>query len=351
MKAKDEVIEDLVVLMRGFFATPVMSSLGRLGVLQQMRSTENFRVEDFDQVVNHKLLKETFNYLLRLGLIERSKKYTDAFTTTALGVEVFRRANSFYVPHSYFEYVCKYHEILQSPDGLVVPEVERLENVIGSGITHQRYFPPAISFLKRHSGFTTLVDIGCGDGHFLMSVLEKIPSLKLIGVDMSEVSTRTTEANLVRKYPDVDLVTYCCDGSDINAWSKVVLEHANPNSVAFAMWFFIQEISKNDPDFIIDLLNQLRKIFPNAPIVIGEMVKQSEQILVKNNHRSLLPEYLFFHEMSNQGVLTWQDYKKILSETGYQVALEKLYDEVVGDDGQSIPSTFIWCLTPEKEVA
>lgn len=350
MKARGEIIEDLVILLRGFFATPVISSLGRLGVLQQMRSGKEFKVDDFNQVNNHKLLTDTFSYFLRLGLIERSKNGAQTFLTTDLGFEVFRRANSFYVPHSYFDYLYKYHEMIQSPDGTVVPEVERLENVIGSGITHQRYFPPAISFLKRHAGFTTLVDIGCGDGHFLMSLIEKMPNMKLIGIDMSEVSTEATKANISSKYPNVNLVTYCCDGSDINEWSRVVIENANPNAVAFAMWFFIQEISKNNPDLIVDLLNRIREIFPNAPIVIGEMVKQPEQILVENNHRSLIPEYLFFHDMSNQGVLTWDNYQRILAETGYQIGLEKLYDEVVGVDGQIVPSTFIWCLTPERKM-
>lgn len=343
-----EVVEDLVLLLRGFFATPAISSLGRLGVLEEMRISPNFHAASFSVVKNQKLFQDTLNYFARLGLIEPINTEMKLFKTTKLGVDVFRRANSFYVPHSYFDYLYKFHEMIQNQEDVVVPEVERLENVIGSGITHLRYFPPAVSFLKRKANFDTLVDIGCGDGHFLSSFVAQVPDKKIIGIDMSEVSTNATYVNLKRDFPKVNLKTFCCDGSDVSKWSKEVLEYSGNNSVAIAMWFLIQEISKNNPKVIIKFLSEVRSIFPHAPIVIGEMVRQSEEILLKNRHRSLIPEYLFFHEMSNQGVLSWSEYKEILAETGYRIEVEKLFDEVVDSNGENIPSTFVWCLVPKE---
>jgi len=299
-------------------------------------------------VKNHKLLQDTFNYFSRIGLIEPVSPEMKRFRATKLGSEVFRRANSFYVPHSYFDYLYKFHEMIQNDEGAIIPEVERLENVIGSGITHLRYFPPAVSFLKRKASFDTLVDIGCGDGHFLSSFVAQVPGKKILGIDMSEISTNSTYSNLKAEFPDVDLKTFCCDGSDVSKWSKVVLDFSGNKSVAIAMWFLIQEISKNDPKVIIDFLKKVREIFPQAPIVIGEMVRQSEEILLSNRHRSLIPEYLFFHEMSKQGVLSWNEYKEILSETGYRIEVEKLFDEVPNADGENIPSTFVWCLVPKE---
>ena len=60
--AEREVVEDLVLLLRGFFATPVVSSLGRLGVLGEMRNLPEFEAKSFSVVKNHKLLQDTFNY-------------------------------------------------------------------------------------------------------------------------------------------------------------------------------------------------------------------------------------------------------------------------------------------------
>ncbi len=343
-----EAVEHLVGLIRGFFTAPVLSSLGRLGVLEQMRRMNNFDVNSFEQVVNKKLLSEALNYLNRLGLIEQCVDNHLKYNVSNKGAEIFRRVHSFYVPHSYLEYLYNFHDMIQSDSGEIVPVVERLENVIGSGLTHLRYFPPAVSFLKRKTKFQVLVDIGCGDGHFLSSVVSQIPDKKYIGIDLSEISTEHTKRNLMMEYKDIDLSTFSCDGGDVKTWSKFIPKIPDKGSVAISMWFLIQEISKKDPEIVIEFLNNIRKIFPSSPLIIGEMVQQPDEILVRNNHRSLIPEYLFFHEMSNQGVLSWDDYKMILSRTGYEIVVEKLFDEVPDMYGRNIPSTFVWCLIPKE---
>lgn len=342
-----EIVEDLVVLLRGFFATPILSSLGRLGVLHQMRLESSFSVSSFEMIKNKKLLKDTFNYLTRLGLLNKDNNDNN-FEITKLGAEVFRRVHSFYVPHSYENYLHNYHEMIQKGNGEISPMVDRLENVIGSGLTHMRYFPPAVSFLKRKIDFEVLIDIGCGDGHFLSAVNDQIPSKVLIGVDMSSISTERTKENLLKQDSNIDIKTLCCDGDDVESWSAQVPKDKDKKSVAISMWFFLQEISKSDPQKIITFLRKVQEHFPSSPVIIGEMVRQSEEILVKNNHRSLIPEYLFFHEMSNQGVLSWDEYEIIIEQTGYQISMQKLFDEVQDVSGKNIPSTFVWCLVPKE---
>lgn len=343
-----EPVENLVVLLRGFFATPVLSSLGRLGVLQKMREMEYFHAESFPVIKNKKLLQDSLNYLLRLGLISIDTGNLQHYKVSKKGSEVFRRVNSFYVPHSYADYLTKYHEMIQVEDGSVTPEVERLENVIGSGITHLRYFPPAVSFLKRKTKFDILIDIGCGDGHFLSTVLKEVVGKKIVAIDMSEISTERTKANLLEEYPDLDLTTYCCDGANVQEWSKLVPKDIDASQIAISMWFLLQEISKSNPNVVIEFLIKVQKNFPKSPIIIGEMVRQSDEILQKNNHRSLIPEYLFFHEMSKQGVLPWEDYLNIIKKVGYEIVVEKLFDEVPDIQGRLIPSTFVWCLIPKE---
>ena len=68
--SKPRIIEDIVLLLRGFFSTPVISSLGRLGVLDALKSSSSFTVNDFSSIPNKKLLQTTFHYFARLGLIK-----------------------------------------------------------------------------------------------------------------------------------------------------------------------------------------------------------------------------------------------------------------------------------------
>ena len=108
------ITEEIVLLLRGFFSTPVISSLGRLGVLDAIKSASTFMVDDFPSIPNKKLLQDTFHYLARLGFIKKIDKSEEIYKASDLGKEIFRRASSFYVPHSYFEYMYHYELLIYS---------------------------------------------------------------------------------------------------------------------------------------------------------------------------------------------------------------------------------------------
>jgi len=344
---KREIIEDITVLLRGFFSTPMISSLGRLGVLDKIKSASSFAVDDFPNVANKKLLSDTFRYFVRIGLMENMDNKFNLYRASDLGKEIFRRANSFYVPHSYSEYMYRYHDLVQNPSVAKECEVERLENVIGSGITHQRYFPPAISFLKRKLTFDLIVDIGCGDGQFLSAFLKSLPEKKTIGVDISKLSIEETHKNLKAQYPQKELSTVCCDALDVDKWSKEVLHVAGTDKIVISMWFLLHEISKNRPTDVGEFFRKIHKIFPSAPIIVGEVVRQSDEILAKNNSKSIMSEYLFFHEMSNQGILSWDEYRQVLEDIPYELVFERLFDEAPDSSGNRMPSAFLWTLLPK----
>ncbi len=344
---KREIIEDIVVLLRGFFSTPIISSLGRLGALDTMRSALKFTVDDFPNIPNKKLLQDTFRYFKRLGLIENIDGQGKVYRASDLGKEIFRRSHSFYVPHSYFEYMYHYHRLIQDPSAKMKHEVERLENVIGSGKTHQRYFPPVISFLKRKINFEVIADIGCGDGQFLSAFLRDNTGKKVVGIDISKLSTEATYKNLQEQYPQQEVTMVCSDALDVNKWSEPVLRVAGTGKVVISMWFLLHEISRNKPDNVIEFFRQIHELFPRTPIVVGEVVRQSDDILSKHNARSIMPEYLFFHEVSGQGILSWEGYRGILNNIPYELLFERLFDEAPDNDGKKIPSAFIWCLMPK----
>ena len=61
-----------------------------------------------------------------------------------------------------------------------------------------------------------------------------------------------------------------------------------------------------------------------------------------------MPEFLFFHEISGQGVLSWQEYREILEEVPYDLSAEKVFD-ILKHNGEDIPSGFVWYLTPRRK--
>ena len=237
--------------------------------------------------------------------------------------------------------------MIQSPAGKINPKVERLENVIGSGITHLRYFPPVVSFMKRKLEFDVIVDIGCGDGHFLSTFIKSVPGKKVVGIDLSSLSTETTQKNLKEEYPDLDLTVVCSDALDVNKWGQEVLRVAGDGKVAISMWFLLHEISRTKPANLVKFFSEIHALFPNTPIVVGEVVNQGDDVLINNREKSLLPEYLFFHEMSGQGILLWDEYREVLNNIPYKLKFERLFDEAPDKNGRKIPSTFVWGLVPK----
>jgi len=58
---KRDIIEDLAILLEAFLRHRMISSLGRLGVLEKMGSATSFRLNDFPDIPNSKLLQDSFD--------------------------------------------------------------------------------------------------------------------------------------------------------------------------------------------------------------------------------------------------------------------------------------------------
>ena len=74
------------------------------------------------------------------------------------------------------------------------------KNILGSGITHKRYFYNAISYLRLKNEKINVVDLGCGNGFFFYRL--PTPSLnidKIVGIDLSKISVNDTKKLFIRR--------------------------------------------------------------------------------------------------------------------------------------------------------
>ena len=333
-------IEKLVFYLRGFFAAPIICELSKRKIFRFSKNKAVFDLDQLKKIKSKKELKACLNYLIRINLLNKVDKENYEFTN--LGTEIFKRANSYYVPHSYREYILNLSNILDKKINLSRLKVDRDENIIGSGLTHMRYFPPVLSYFAREE-IETVVDIGCGNGHFLNLMNNNFENLNLVGFDMSSVSVKA--AKKITKNKSNKLFIFKEDASKIAKWEKKIRNYTKGKKTVFFFWFLLHEISNNKKSVIINFLKDVKKKFPNSKIVICELTKQSKEIFEINSEKTLMPEYLLFHDFSGQGVLSFLDYKDILSQTGYSLKKEWLFDKNQGkSEGQSEPSTFVWIL-------
>ena len=118
-----------------------------------------------------KLLKSVLQYLMYLGLIKgKNKNY---YCIYSIRKKSFFQDRSFNIIHSYKNYINNLDKIFNKKNYNF--QCDRTENVLGSGQTNGRkFFPAAYNVINRNK-YSSIFDIGCGNGFFLNEVKKKVP--------------------------------------------------------------------------------------------------------------------------------------------------------------------------------
>jgi SAM-dependent methyltransferase len=321
--------QEIISLMRGFYALPVLSSLEKHGVLSELRETGKYMLSAKNAGIHGPTLVSMLQYLCRLNLLEKSE---ESYLATELGQKVIKRSGSFLIMHSYHEYIENLDQLLEF-GGDAGQKVDRTENVIGSGLIHHKKYFSRVSDILDLKSVDKVIDIACGSGEFLAYLKSINPQLKIAGVDLNieaiNESRKTLGAN-------VELVL--SDGLNFDKWKENI--HIDKDeSIVVSMWFFLHEVFSVSVEKIADFFVKIKKEYPKAQFLIGEIVQLSTKDLAKSHSESITPEFLFFHELSHQCVPSWSEYQKLLSLIPFQLVQEIRFDEING-----IPSSFIWLL-------
>lgn len=333
---------DLVGLLRGYFASPVIATLGEMGMTGRMLEGE-FSAADFDSIPRMDVAQSLFRYMRSIGLLEEG--IAAEYALTSQGRTIISRNGAFSLLMSYAEYFHQLPSLLAGTEQK--PSVNRLRNVRGSGELHsKKFFPAAFDFFLSNPP-TAIIDIGCGDGCFLSHARKKWSELPVFGVDLSETAVEATRHRLnVSCSPSSVAMT--ADGFDVTRWSQAVPQfiQTSPRLIISA-WFVAHEFSSGSPEKITDFFSALRNKFPRAQIVLGEINKISPDVLAEDHELSIMPEFLLFHELSGQGVLSWAVWNDILKNIPYILANEQRFDEVRAGAGERVPASFLWLLEPK----
>lgn len=337
--------EELVSLLRGYFSCPMISSLGKRGVLTAMLD-KPFTADSFPAIMDRDLFATILKYFVSLGLIENVGQGT--YNTTEFGNKIFKRFGSFNLLHSYGNFFARLDDMLFEPFNEERPRCDRLENVIGSGQTNGRkFFPKALEMIKKMD-LGLIADIGCGDGNFLSRVIELFPEVSVIASDISKTSVDFTLANLKKRFAKIKIEPVLTDAANVDRWAGVLAERVKDvkGETVVSMWYLIHEISKGNDAYIVDFIKNIYQRCPQANLVIGEIVSIPPNVLAENRYDSIMPEFLFFHDISGQGVLSWDQYQRILKQIPYKLVDEALFDLVKAGEAE-LPTGFVWHLQPK----
>ena len=321
--------------MRGIAACPVISSLESCEVLKHFKfgpvtvaSFPNLRPER---------LTTMFTYLESLGLLETNDK---GFIATDLGRSVFSRAGTFQILTSYHPHFENLEDWLTGSDR--ISECNRRLNVAGSGSIHRKKFFPTATAWVSETPFDMIVDLGCGDGAFLEMTLDQDSKRVGVCVDLSSIAVDETISRLQGR-PVQGVIS---DAFDIDIWSRGI----DPSKrCLISLWFVLHEFCHNGVEQAVEFLHKIRNRLPRAELIIGEIVALPSHLLTRHRSDSIMPEFLLFHKLSGQNVLSWQELTAIERRSTYRTLHHAVFD-VIGDvasPDEETPSAAIWHLTPE----
>lgn len=331
-----EFQKNIIQNIRGFYLTQIISHLGKLGFLDKILNDDIINLKKNKLNFSTNVLTTIFEYFSNIGF---AKKIKDNYLLTELGRDVLRRYSSYFVPHSYKNYLYNIDKLLKNEKKNI--DVDRFENILGSGKTHLRYFIHAIHNLKKEKTITSLIDIGVGNADFAINLNKQIKLKKIFGVDFSKISVGESKKAL-NKRKIKNLVLHC-DGGKVDKWAKKAKKFLKNENVAISLWFLIHEITDNSEKKIIRFLNKIKFYFPNSPLIICELVKIPSEILSKNKDNSYIPEYLFFHQLSFQNVLELDKLSSILQKSKYKIKSKIFFDEIK-EKNKAYPSCVLYTL-------
>jgi len=337
--------EELVFLLRGFFSTPLLTVLGKRNILNRFLEGP-LGVDDLEDDVNSNFLEKAFVYLQSIGLLAREHTDNGRFLATPLGEKIFKRYGSFVLLYSYRDLISDVDKLLFNSD-MIIPKCDRLDNVIGSGLTNGRKFFPAGIKALENTKVSLVVDLACGDGEFLSRMHQAYPGASIIAADLSPVAIDSTKRNLLRKFPDLEISTVQTNALDVENWVKVVDSVKDPaaaGKIIISMWYLVHEIAQHDPKVVAKFFKNIYEACPDAELLIGEIINIDPDLLATSSHGSIMPEFMFFHELSGQGVLSWDQYQDLLELIPYDLIFEERFDLVGGGE---VPSAIVWHLQPK----
>jgi len=227
--------KEIVSNLRGFFLTQIIGTLGYAGVIDRMLGRKFFYLKDFKNLKSIFSLEIIFRYLCRIGYLKKNKRKKYYFFSD-LGLDVFKRHSSFYVPYSYKNYLHSLKDILSNTKKNIT--VDRELNVMGSGKTHLRYFIPSILYLKKDIKPTCIIDIGVGNGDFLFYCCNQLNLSKVVGIDLSKISIKVSN-NKLKKKSKIKSKLVCENAESISIWYNKIKNFIRGQKVVITMWFLL----------------------------------------------------------------------------------------------------------------
>lgn len=307
----------ITALLHGFYAVPGITLLAEIGLVRRWLSGEPVDVAAFcgENDLDHELIQTWCEYFRLYGYLELDN---DCYTATPGGRTILQRW-----PQVMLNYA--YHPMM----GDLIPLARREKQYgYGKDVYRNMYFDAKgagglgaiLSFVQiadylQAKGHTCLLDLGCGDGTFLVTACKRIPGLRALGLDQSEIAVAEAEKNFAQhglagrgQFVQGDI------SAPDEAFSNPVLRQAE---VATIMQIF-QEITGVSTEPVLAFLASFRRHLPGVALAVTEFYRLSHDEM-----RAYVPagvaESALHHDLSDQNLLRRDQWLALYEQAGFRV--------------------------------
>ncbi|MBQ4819056.1 class I SAM-dependent methyltransferase [Aquimarina sp. MMG016] len=361
LKIQNQILKHI----EGILAGPTIVHLGMGGMFHKYFMEASFSPDEY-----HKFPKSFDTILMFLSHLGWFSKSNNHYTFTEKGLFFAKRASAYGVTVSYIPMFRKMEEllfgnpnILWKDDGDTETHVDREMNVWGSGGAHATYFKKIdeiiISLFNKplEEQPKGILDMGCGNGAFLIHLFEVIESktlrgkhlddypLFLVGADFNKAALKATRVNLIQadiwakviwgdiSDPDLlqkdlldnyqivlkDLLSVRTFLDHNRIWSDPVSKLDTPSQSTGAFAYRGKRLSNNDVER--NLKDHFTKWAPHIErfgLIVIELHTIASELTAKNLGRTAATAYDATHGFSDQYILEIDSFLKVIEEVGLQ---------------------------------
>jgi hypothetical protein len=309
-------------LLRGYCATTALWAMFDTGVMDALKRGPASAPELAESLkLDARVLDFVLDYLDCVRVVRRGPR--GRYALDRLGRALVEE------PRGAFDLACGYAGVMAELTALVrgdkkyARDVFRREAFVakGSGELGAQLPFPVMADIIRRAGFRVVLDLGSGDLEFLFTLCRELPELRAYGVDVSPDAAALARGRLAASPFRDRIVVEQADMFHLDA----LLERRQDVDVMTACDVFHEHLSQGAGK-VEGLLARLREKAPKAAMLVAEFCRQPHERL--RRRPTAFVEHHLWHNLTNQVILSADEWRAIFRRSGWTVAEERVFDLV-----------------------
>lgn len=304
---------------RNFMASYCICALFNIGFFDVFRDKKSVDLGLFikGKNINEKILVAICDYLFALGILNKSGRCYSLSPKSAALIKYSTGT---------FDFIYAYAPLFENLDSLLRNQKKYNVNVFRRNkfvakataeVSHFIPIPIVKDIIKRYN-FKNVLDLGCGNAEFLLQLCDK-SDLKGYGVDISEDAINSANELINEKSLSQRVKVKVGDIFDMGQFRNTF-----DDIDALTCMFVLHEFLLKRKNMVNELLRSIKENFPKKHLIVCELSKFSS-LALRNNPTSIAEHHLF-HALSEQGLMTVEEWREEFRKAGYALIEERRYD-------------------------